>query len=239
MFALLLHIYYRDSWDTYLKNSLSEIKDTGFELYVNISISSIDNQELIKKIKIEHPSSIIIETPNTGKDIGGKLALLNHFFLLKSNLKYIVFLHDKKSPHSASGEQWRKTLYKIIDKKNIQKIIRLMKNQKIGIIGAKEFIINERNPYTKLFKSNNKKNLESLLTKYPLVLTNYQFIGGTMFWIKLEAIKPFFSKYSPIECRSELEHGNVSDNLSGTKTHAWERLLCWISSASNYILKGI
>lgn len=239
MFALLIHIYYEESWDTYLKETLFKISHTNFQLYVNLPVGFIHNQELIRKIRAEYASAIIIESPNIGKDIGGKFALLNHFFLLKSNMKYIVFLHDKKSPQSASGEQWRKILYKIVDPKNINRITLLMKENKTGIVGAKEFLMNERDPETNLFKSNNNDHLKLLLAKYQLAPAKFHFIGGTMFWVKVEAIKPFFTKYTPLECRSDLEEGNVSDNSTGSNTHAWERLLCWISSSNNYILKGI
>ncbi len=239
MFALLLHIYYKESWDTYLNEVLSKIKYLDFDLYINLPVSQTHNYELVKKIKVEYPSAIIIESPNIGKDIGGKLALLNHFFVLKSNKELIVFLHDKKSPQSATGERWRKTLYKIVDNKYIPEILNLLKNKKTGIVGAKECIINEKDSRTKLFKSNNSSYLDLLLAKYSIVPNDFYFIGGTMFWIKREAIEPFFLKYSAIECRSELEKGNVSDDLMGSKTHAWERLICWINSSRGYSLKGI
>jgi len=238
MFAILIHIYYKDSWEMIFREKLKTIGDTECQLLINLSMDIIDKQTLVTNILIDFPKAFIIESPNIGKDIGGKLALID--LLLKLDLRppLLVLLHDKRSPQAIMGERWRNKLLNIIEPNVISRIQRMFsKDEDLGIVGAKDFIINE---YDKNNTSRNNNEILSLLVKrYSLQTDDHHFIGGTMFWVRTEPFLDFFRVFPPLECRKQLEAGNILDVRNGTYTHSWERLFCWISIAKGYKLKGI
>lgn len=236
---VLSHLYY-DTIEELLPLSEQKELTIGNNFFFNLNADSEFNNTIRSTLKKTFPNSPITVSTNKGKDIGGKLVLID--LCLKLNLKADVYLvlHDKQSPHTTLGIRWRQKLFRIIDPQNIQKITRLFeKDKKIGIICAKEFILNEYNSRTDTFNCTSNLILKELIEKYKLQLKNYDFVGGTMFWIRAEIINSFFEKYSPLEVRMNLEKGNVMDNKHGTIAHAWERMLSWIATDQGYYIKGI
>jgi lipopolysaccharide biosynthesis protein len=239
MFTLLAHIYYPHSWEQTFKEPLRLIAHLKFDLLINLSIDE-NNDQLKNKIKSLFSNAFIIETPNKGKDVGGKLALIDLLLRIRLNNGLVVFLHDKKSPQATTGDQWREKLFKIIEPQTIQKIIGAFhNNSQVGVIGTKDFILNEFDKKSGIFKTPNNLILQQLMKRYSLSLSDYRFIGGTMFWARLCILKKFFEINPPLMCRTDLEEGNVLDEGEGTYTHAWERIFCWISTAQGYQLKGV
>jgi hypothetical protein len=59
-----------------------------------------------------------------------------------------------------------------------------------------------------------------------------------MFWVRASIFEDFFSMYSPLSIRAQLEEGNVLDD-EPTITHTWERLLSWLVTSKGYKIKGI
>jgi lipopolysaccharide biosynthesis protein len=240
MFAILIHIYYPDSWDNIFREQLAPLRKYNPVLLVNISNINNSIDSISACIKNDFPGAVIITSPNKGKDIGGKLALIDLYLKMNLETDYMVLLHDKVSPQALRGEKWRKTLFSIVDPQSVPGILQeFKKNIKTGIIGSSDFIMNEYNADTGLFSSTNNSKIKELLTRYQINITRYNFIGGTMFWIRSVVIRTFFSRYSALGCREMLEEGNTMDDFEGTYTHTWERLMCWIAIAQNFTLKGI
>ena len=236
---VIAHIFYDDGWDV-IYPLLKELKQFEIKLLVNICDVNRKKQELRNQRKNAFADAIVIATPNVGKDIGGKLALMELAIQLKIKADYYIFLHDKKSPHTTLGDRWREKLFRIIQKESASQIHTLfLKNKKVGMVGMKGMITNEYNIKTQDFNSNNSTILKELITEYKIEISNYDFIGGTMFWVRTESFNTFFSKYSPLEIRATLEQGNVLDYTQGTVTHAWERVLSFIITNEKYELRGI
>lgn len=237
--AVLTHIYYGYPDDD-LKEFLLNLGRYNTIYFFNISNATSEKELVIYRIKNDFPNAIIIQTPNIGKDIGGKLALIDLYLKLNLRSDYFIFLHDKKSPHTSLGETWRKKLFRIIEPQNIAGILELFEtDKKIGIISAKEFITNEFDKKNDAFNCSSNNILKSLINKYKLNLNTYDFVGGTMFYVRGEIIKTFFNKNSPLDIRATFENGNVLDHNEGTNTHAWERMLSWTAIDQGYYLKGI
>lgn len=237
--GVAFHLYYYSSLEWVIKQ-LALFKQYNAILFFNICSVAPEKEKLLYDLRLAFPDSFIIETPNVGKDIGGKLAIIDLYIQLNLQLDFIIFLHDKKSPHSALGETWRKKLFRIVEPENIETIIEMFeKNKKLGIVGAKELITNEYDKKTVSFSGTNDAILKELIGKHHLQLNSHDFIGGTMFWIRAEIIRSFFSKHSPLNIRASLEKGNVLDNDKGTYTHAWERMLSWVAINAGYLIKGI
>ena len=112
MTAILIHIFYEQSWEQFIKERLVQMAGKDTAILINICVTISNKTKLINKIKNEIPGCYIIESPNIGKDIGGKLALIDLLLQINIDHEFIIFLHDKQSPQSATGENWRETLIK-------------------------------------------------------------------------------------------------------------------------------
>ena len=237
--AVLVHLYYEDGFDI-IKNELLNLSNLDVRFFFNISADNIKYENNCNEIKKVFPQAIITISPNKGKDIGGKLTLLYLCIQLNMSFDFYIFIHDKKSLHTSLGDIWRTRLLRIISKTNAGIILQHFKeNRETGIVSSKEFIVNEYNSTKKSFDTKNNSNLKRLIENYNLKPRGYEFVGGTMYWVRAEIYNSFFKKHSPLKIRSTFERGNVLDNDHGTVTHAWERILSWIASDKGYKIKGI
>jgi lipopolysaccharide biosynthesis protein len=209
---------------------------TAFERVV-INDSSEQQQVLAQEATIQQV--FYINTPNKGKDIGGKLALIDAYLSMGEPSDFIVMLHDKKSPHSPLGKKWKNDLFQIINPQNLATIQTLFADEKVGVVGAKNYIKNEYQKEKGTFATTNNFILKELMHQYALKPQQHWFVAGTMFWIRSSILERFFSLYEPLDIRKGLETGNMLDTYSGTVTHAWERLFCWIAQHYGYTIKGI
>lgn len=238
MYTILSHIYY-DTIPELDKFFFAKTEAKEVQLLYNINSKNTfhKNFHLLKYFFL---NSYAIISPNKGKDIGGKLALIDLCLKLNVEADYYILLHDKKSPHTTLGDMWREKLFRIIEPQNIEKITDMFEqDSKLGIVAAKEFIMNEYDKATDNFSCTSNLILKKLIQQYDLKLNNFDFVGGTMFWVRAEIFNTFFSKYNPLEIRATLEKGNVLDHHHGTQTHAWERMLSWIAIDQGYKIKGI
>lgn len=235
---ILSHLYYSEIPEL---GNFNKIQEITCNFFFNICLDKISDFEDVNLLEENNRRNLtIITSSNIGKDIGGKLALVDLSFRLNARADYYLFIHDKQSPHTSLGRKWKEKLFRIIQTENIRKIIALFESdKKIGIICAKEFIMNEYDETTDGFICNSNRILRELIRKYSLAPSSYDFVGGTMFWIRAGLVDEFFLKYPPLEIRSTLETGNVLDNEEGTVTHAWERILSWIATDKGYYIKGI
>jgi lipopolysaccharide biosynthesis protein len=240
MFALLVHIYYQDSWEKIFKQQMKNLQQFAPVILINLCNTTSGNRETITSIKKDFPGALVITTPNKGKDIGGKLALVDLYINTGQQTDYIIFLHDKVSPHSITGERWRNKLFSIIEPDRIKSIIREFEsNSKLGIVGARNFLKNEFDEREKTMETRNSEKIQELVRRYRLVITDHTFIVGMMFWARTAIIKEFFSKNLPLNCREQLEEADSTDQHEGTYTHSWERIFCWLANDQHYTLKGI
>jgi lipopolysaccharide biosynthesis protein len=228
MISILLHLYYPDSLDTII-SEIEFFLTEETKLYINlVSSSPFDRKKVPYKKNV-----FVYRSSNKGKDIGGKLVLIDALMALNDTNKYLIFLHDKKSPHSPTGFFWKESLFAIIKAENRENILKLLEKEENAIIAPRIFIKNEWNKKENKFDTTNNQILCELVKKYNINNANKEFVAGTMFWCKSEPVKKFFSKYNALDIRSTLENGSVFDDDSGTYTHSWERLLSWLIISDN------
>lgn len=247
--TVLFHIYYPNSIreaSSLLK--LLENDDTRFIFNVPFQPLNV-HRAISEEIKMFFPKSVVINTSNIGKDIGGKLAMLN--FYLRSSVKsdYLVFLHDKKSElaytinnHKIDSDLWKKELFSIIHQDNIPRVNKLFAENDTGMVTHAHHIytMDEHGKY--VIFGNNMLNLEELCSRFHLKNINEKktdFSGGTMFWVRSSIYEEFFTEHSPLEIRALLEEGLFTDRYTGTFSHAMERIFSWIVTSKGYSIKGI
>lgn len=178
------------------------------------------------------------QSPNRGKDIGGKLVLMNAYLRLGIESDYILLVHDKQSPYHSNSQQWKEELFKVAKRDYQEKVLDVFSNKKVGIVASGNAIRNE------LYNDENSKGyinsevITKLKTAYQINPPDLCFVAGTMFWVRASIFEEFFTKFHPLDVRAQLEEGNVMD-LAPTYTHAWERLLCWLVTTKGYQIIGI
>lgn len=236
---ILYHLYYKESIDR-LSALDHLLNDELVYLSINLNQDIDGVLELSEEIKLRYPTAIVIVTPNLGKDIGGKLALMDNYLTNEINSDYILLLHDKKSPQTLNGEKWDNDLKRITKKENLKEVFNLFEqNPTVGIVCSNGCISNEYNELTQDFNTTNNLILKSYKKQFNLNLKDFSFVAGTMFWVKSSIFVEFFTKYTPLNIRSGLEQGNVLDNIEGTKTHSLERVLSWLVTSRGYKIKEV
>lgn len=229
--TILCHSYYSKSVE-----DLSE----DLKSFESILINDSSENRLFSNKSNEEAKLKVIYSPNKGKDIGGKLALIDMYLSMPFRSKYLIFLHDKKSPHSALGKKWRDDLFKIISPDYSEKIINAFSaDHSLGLISNKNYIKTEYSRNEKKLLTTNAQLLNELIDIYKINPGNYAFVAGTMFWVRSSIVESFFLKNSPLLIRSALESGNIFDTDTGTYTHAWERVFSWIAPTHNLKIGGI
>ena len=237
LLAFMTHIYYDNSWIE-IRDKLKNFNDGKNYFLFSISEGCIIRNEIIENIKETFTNAFFLVTPNVGRDIGGKMTLIDLYLFLGIKSSYIIILHDKQSIHSLEGESWKNNLFKIFDINNQSRILNLFRDPAVGIIGIKDHIVNEYNATTHTFRNNNQLS-KKLLKQFNISIENYDFMGGCIFWIKSSIIEKFFMKNNPILIRGSLEPGNVLDLHGERLTHTWERMFSWIATSDGYRVDGI
>lgn len=244
--AIFFHNYYgqHEEWIRFF----SEKRGLSFTLFYNIvkdspyNISNTTSPDhLQKRMTGTGINKLIVRySSNKGKDIGGKLVLLDACLREGINPDFCIFLHDKTSPYKVQGRQWRDKLFYILDITFIKKALDIFeKNKNTGIIAGSDNINNEYDFDLKGYRSNNRLIISDLQKKYNIFPKDYRYVAGTMFWCNFSPLKDFFYKYPPLDIRGTLENGNVMDDHAGTVTHSWERLLSWLIFTQGYTIKGL
>lgn len=237
--AVFIHLYYHDTVNNLFRNLRHFIEKIDAQVFLNIDFQNPNLNRICKVIENRYPSIIVIKTSNVGKDIGAKLALMQAYLNLNFHSDYMLFIHDKKSPQLVHGESWQNILFKICKPSVVNQIDKLFADSEVGMIGRKENFYSKRNDTEKGIFSGNKELTIRLSAKYGLNSDNYDFIGGTMFWVRSTIYEDFFKRYNPLSIRETLEKGNVMDDYGPTNTHSWERLLGWIVTSNGYKIKTL
>jgi lipopolysaccharide biosynthesis protein len=237
--SAICHLYYPHTIFSFLIK-LSRLKVYETKLIINLSSQLYLYDVFCKLLRNIFPNAIIIHSPPKGRDIGGKLAALD--VLLKNQIPGFctLIIHDKLSPHTPLGSKWGSKLFEITEVENIAKVIaKFQKNKMIGIITFRDFIQNEYNAESNNFGCTSSEILIDLLEKYNFKINNYDFVAGTIFWIRTEILKVFFLRNPPFEIRKTLESGNVLDFKTGTHVHAWERAFSFLANDQGYKISGL
>lgn len=234
--AVCVHLFYTDMFDEivgYLKN----IKHP-YDLYISLVRGFYKDCD-IKKIKEYNNQTKIIIVENKGVDIGG---FLNVFKVIDDDTDLILKIHTKKgigsekNPSSRTkkygvektlnhGKNWFKQLMEgvLFDEKKVNQILNKFNNDKnCGMVGYRLFnnsTINKNEiikliPLFKLDESYLKKN----------------FIGGTIFWVRYQIIKKYFTDDIIKHIMDNTKDGYV---IEPSIIHAIERIFGYLVEKEN------
>lgn len=230
--AVIIHLYYVESWPYFVKK-LHNLSHTTFDLVITIPKH---NLYFTNEIKQHYPNASILVVPNHGRDVLPFIMVARKLYEL--GYKYILKFHSKKSTHRDDGQEWLEDMLDRLLPDNqvlINSIQNKLRKKNTGILGPEGVYY----PLTINFPANGEhmtgiiKKLYSKKEAYQYLQTQrgeFGFFGGTMFWARLDAVKPLLS--IPIYM-FEKEAGQID----GTLAHALERLFTIIpeiDGKSNY-----
>lgn len=183
--AVLLHIGSLLSLDELLRD-INNIRLAGipFDLYVNLVIGKVPIEQTTRIILLAYPHAIIQASENRGMDIGGFLQLLPVVLTATTSYDYVLKLHTKTS------SWWRRALIQPIcgSPGQIKLCMRTFQTQpRVGMIGSSRYLFREE-----LGRQPNCYYIQHLTTLLNIPYTEYQFIGGTMFWIRTSVLRSIF-----------------------------------------------
>jgi lipopolysaccharide biosynthesis protein len=237
--AVLYHIFYEDSINQ-IKPELESLDHFQTYYFFNLSCEMPNQLEAREELLRLFPNSVVAISSNKGKDIGGKLLLLNICIQMGFEPDWIIFLHDKKSLQALNAKTWKNDLFKIVEKEQLDKIEAIISKNDCGygIVAADNYVRKELKQEG-VFTGLNGPILSELLLQYNINCKSFEYVAGTMFWAKAPVLMDFFKKFDPLKIRQTLEEGNVIDNFAGTHTHSWERMLSWIVTCQGLKIKTV
>lgn len=216
--AVIVHLYYTDMWDE-IAERLARISQP-FDLFITL------NERDSIFVPTVSDKKVVINTyvvPNRGRDV------LPFLFMAKianaAGYEQVLKIHSKKSKHRQDGSSWFTELMDSLlpSEKGIATALDILNKEDTGIIGPKNHLVSLQR-----HMGSNKPILENLLSRIYDVKTahkvirnsdRYPYIGGTMFWARMDAITPILDLHLlPDDFQSE--HGQID----GTAAHAIERL---------------
>ena len=231
--AIVMHVYYEETWDD-LAGVLRRLA-VPFELIV----TTVPGRErLIGAIRREFPQAEIEVMENRGRDVRPFLTLLERGRL--DRYRYVCKVHGKKSSDggrkSYMGSLWRRRLlFDLLAAPGLaQSIIDMFeRDPSIGMIGPRAFRLPSETYSEDLSWSVNKDQVLQLAEKMGIPADRFRldFFGGTMFWVRPEALTPL-RKLKLAEAFPE-----ETGLLDGGLEHATERLLGAAVVAAGYRLE--
>jgi hypothetical protein len=219
--AVVVHVYYEDTWPD-IAGALR-----GLTIPFDLIVTTVAGREpLIETIKGAYPRADIEVAENRGRDVGPFLALLEGGRL--DRYKYICKVHGKKSidagRKSYMGAMWRRRLlFDLLAAPGAANaaIDMFERDPSIGMIGPRAFRLPKEGYSEDLSWSANRSMTLKIAARMGVPADQFQldFFGGTMFWVRPEALKPLR------DLRLAADMPYESGQIDGDLPHAIERLL--------------
>ena len=218
--AIVVHLYYEETWAD-LAGVLRRLA-VPFDLIVT---TAPGRERLIETIRREFPEAEIEVMENRGRDVRPFLTLLERGRL--DQYRYVCKVHGKKSSDggrkSYMGSLWRRRLlFDLLAAPGLAQSIvdRFERDPSIGMIGPRVFRLPSETYSEELSWSDNKQQVLELAEKMGIPRDRFRldFFGGTMFWVRPEALAPL--RKLKLSGQFPEEKGL----LDGALEHATERL---------------
>jgi len=219
--AVVAHIYYEDTWPD-IAGALR-----GLTIPFDLIVTTVAGRErLVESIRRSHPEAEIEIVQNRGRDIGPFMLLLERGRL--DGYRYVCKIHGKKSMDGGRrtymGDMWRRRLlFDLLGAPGAANaaIETFERDPSVGMIGPRVFRL-PRDSYSEdLSWSANRPMTLKIAERMGVPADKFQldFFGGTMFWVRPEALKPLRDLHLAAEMPNE------NGLIDGDLPHALERVL--------------
>jgi GT2 family glycosyltransferase len=223
--ALVFHVFYTDIWPE-LCGYLQQL-DCDYDLFVTVTdrCSDAEAAEMLQAFAKMH----LYRVENRGRDIKPFVEVLD--IIGTKTYRYLCKLHTKKTGESALGNVWRKLLYfdMLGSRETVQSILDLFESQPdVGIVTGKSAILDSSR-----YDYDNAPRVKTLARQSGTPFKEeYDFPGGTMFWIRTELLDPLVRLYREGHLHFEEELGQIDHTLA----HAIERFFGVIAQSQGQTL---
>jgi lipopolysaccharide biosynthesis protein len=233
--AVVVHIYYEDTWPD-IAGALRGLT-VPFDLIVT---TVADRERLIEAVRQAYPHVEIEIVENRGRDIGAFMLLLERGRL--DRYRYICKIHGKKSIDGGRktymGAMWRRRLlFDLLGAPGVANaaIDMFERDPSIGMIGPRVFRLPKEGYSGDLSWSANRPMTLKIAQRMGVAADKFQldFYGGTMFWVRPEALKPL--RDLALAADMPYESGLIDGDLP----HAIERVLPTSVLVAGYKLADI
>ncbi len=215
--AVVVHLYYTDLWGE-IEEHLQRISEP-YDLFITIN----ERDRNFTPTTNTKGKVTTLVVPNRGRDVLPFLWIMRR--IQATGYEYVLKLHSKKSKHRADGSNWFSDVLANLlpDSRRIKETITLLSNEEVGMIGPAGHLVSlyrhmgsNRLILTDLLK---RAYNQKVATKVITSPQKYPYFGGTMFWVRVDALTPILDLHLlPDDFQSE--HGQVD----GTTAHALERM---------------
>ena len=233
--AVVAHVYYEETWRD-LSGALKRLP-MPFDLIV----TTVPGRErLIETIRRDFPRAEIEVVENRGRDVRPFLVLLEQGRL--DRYRYVCKVHGKKSNDGGRkayvGSLWRrKLLFDLLAAPGLAQSIvdTFERDPSVGMIGPSAFRIPSAIYPEELSWSVNKETVLELAERMgaPADQFRLDFFGGTMFWVRPDALAPLRKLHLSEAFPKE------QGLLDGGLEHAIERLFGSAVVAAGYRLAEV
>ena len=233
--AVVAHVYYEDTWAD-IAGALRGLT-VPFDLVVT---TVADRERLVETIRRSYPRADIEIVENRGRDVGPFLALLERGRL--DRYRYVCKIHGKKSMDGGRktymGAMWRRRLlFDLLGAPGAADaaIAMFERDPSIGMIGPRVFRLPKQEYSEDLSWSANRSMTLEIAARMGVAASEFKldFFGGTMFWVRPEALKPLR------DLRLAAEMPYESGLIDGDLPHAIERVAPTAVLAAGYRLVDI
>ena len=232
--AVVAHIYYEETWGE-MAGALARLT-VPFDLIVTTVPGRVGLTEAIRR---DFPDADIEVMENRGRDVRPFLVLLERGRL--DRYRFVCKVHGKKSTDggrkSYMGSLWRRRLlFDLVAAPGLaESIVKMFDSDPtIGMIGPRAFRLPSKAYPEKLSWSVNKKRVLELAGRMGVPAERFRldFFGGTMFWVRPEALAPL--RRLSLSGAFPKEQGLLDGGLE----HAIERLFGAAVAAAGYRLEN-
>lgn len=211
--CVVIHAWYLDVLDEILQ-ALSAV-ECEFRLVITTSPDRV--AAVCQALTRAGIVAEVVESENRGRDILPFLRVANQ--LLDEGEQFVLKLHTKQSLHRHDGQAWRQELVgSLLSPVRLPRILEAFATEPaLGLVAPEGHI----QPLDYYWGANegNVRYLAARTGIDPPDITHDRFIAGSMFWARLDALRPILDAHLD-EWEFEPEQGQVD----GTFAHALERM---------------
>jgi lipopolysaccharide biosynthesis protein len=227
--AIVVHVFHYELWEE-IAAAFRDIPQS-FDLYCTV-IRREGFDRLVADIQARFPNAQVLCFPNHGRDIFPFVHLVNSGIF--SNYAAVCKLHTKKSVHLEDGDRWRSELIQGIlpSSERIRGVLdAFLADPKMGAVVSDSNLM----AHPHLWGANRPRVTDEL-GRIGIAADRYKlsFPGGSMYWIKPEALRLLQSMNF---CAEDFER--EEGQLDGTLAHAIERIMGFLIQHAGQRVCGV
>ena len=232
--AIVLHLYYEDLVDELFGRYLDALRDT-VDLFVTVPF--LADPAGIDRVRSRYPNSYFVPAENRGRDMRPFLIAMRE--VERRGYRYACKVHTKKSPQHNDGSAWREALLAaLLGSTTRFDSIRAQfeSDPRLALLAPPASLRDLAEPDV---HRGNVKWLDRLLARLgvqeQIGRYRFPFPAGSMYWFRLEALRPLWDESIVSLQDFELEAGQVD----GTLAHAVERVVGCLASRQGWKMREL